>query len=324
MLTLAEEYERRTLKSKSRVDSKDAAFSASDKGGKQKSKCNVECYNCKKKGHYKADCWAPGGGKEGQGLKGKGKAKEKAAVAKADEKSEDAAWMAIAEANILDFIESAGGSSYADTADDGDSWFIDDDSNESLDPLFVEIPLVESATDYDDNSDSIPDLQTVSNSDTERGDEMSSQFDNKASVNGVEEAVTGDSNEAYTLTFEYAFLAKHTTGVVEVETELYDSGATRHMSPYRHRFVNFTPITPRPIGAADNRTFKAVGKGDMYINVPCGEKTSRVLLTDVLYAPEMGVTLVAISRITASGSMVVFRDDSCRIVFITQRTLRLP
>jgi hypothetical protein len=31
-----------------------------------------------KKGHYKADCWAEGGGKEGQELKINGRAKEKA------------------------------------------------------------------------------------------------------------------------------------------------------------------------------------------------------------------------------------------------------
>ncbi|KAI0075255.1 hypothetical protein K474DRAFT_1560994, partial [Panus rudis PR-1116 ss-1] len=60
--------------------------------------------------------------------------------------------------------------------------------------------------------------------------------------------------------------------------ELYDSGATRHMSPHRNRFINFIEIPPRSIGAADNRSFKAVGKGDMFIDVPCGEKTSRVLL----------------------------------------------
>ncbi|KAF8183598.1 hypothetical protein K438DRAFT_1839090, partial [Mycena galopus ATCC 62051] len=43
------------------------------------------------------------------------------------------------------------------------------------------------------------------------------------------------------------------------ETELYDSGASRHMSPHRHRFINFTPITPKSITAADNGTFQATG-----------------------------------------------------------------
>ena len=32
---------------------------------------DIECFNCRKKGHKKADCWAKGGGKEGQGPKSK-------------------------------------------------------------------------------------------------------------------------------------------------------------------------------------------------------------------------------------------------------------
>ena len=31
---------------------------------------NMGCYNCHKKGHMLKDCWAKGGGKEGQGPKG--------------------------------------------------------------------------------------------------------------------------------------------------------------------------------------------------------------------------------------------------------------
>ena len=38
-----------------------------DKGANK----DKECYNCKKKGHIPSDCWAKGGGKEGQGLKGR-------------------------------------------------------------------------------------------------------------------------------------------------------------------------------------------------------------------------------------------------------------
>ncbi|KAF8160500.1 hypothetical protein BJ912DRAFT_809806, partial [Pholiota molesta] len=85
------------------------------------------------------------------------------------------------------------------------------------------------------------------------------------------------------------------------------------MSGYRHRFTNFIEIDPKPITAADKRSFQATGMGDVLIEIPNGETISKVLLRDVLYAPSMGVTLVSISRITSAGSAVVFSGISCRI-----------
>ncbi|KAJ3793417.1 hypothetical protein GGU11DRAFT_651915, partial [Lentinula aff. detonsa] len=85
------------------------------------------------------------------------------------------------------------------------------------------------------------------------------------------------------------------------------------MSPYREKFINFQTIAPRSIGAADNRVFQAVGRGDMYINVPTSNSFNRVLLKDVLYAPTMAVTLVSVSRITASGAQVLFDKTTCKI-----------
>jgi len=39
---------------------------------KKGKKCDVECFNCKKKGHVRADCWVKGGGKEGLGPRRRG------------------------------------------------------------------------------------------------------------------------------------------------------------------------------------------------------------------------------------------------------------
>ena len=49
----------------------------------------------------------------------------------------------------------------------------------------------------------------------------------------------------------------------------------------------------------------------MYIDVPCGEKMCRILLKDVLCVPDIGVTLVFISCVTATRCYVVFQDNSC-------------
>jgi hypothetical protein len=120
---------------------------------------------------------------------------------------------------------------------------------------------------------------------------------------------TGDA--AYTTTLGSAALAK--TSNSSVETELFDSGASRHMSGYRHRFINFVEIEPKPITAADKRSFYATGKGDMYLELPNGDGHSTVRLRDVLYSQTMGITLVSIGQITSAGSSVLFTGDTCQI-----------
>jgi hypothetical protein len=57
-----DEYDRRTL---GNDKSQDQAFAADAR--KKGKKRDVECFNCHKRGHMRADCWAKGGGKEGQG-----------------------------------------------------------------------------------------------------------------------------------------------------------------------------------------------------------------------------------------------------------------
>jgi transposase InsO family protein len=97
------------------------------------------------------------------------------------------------------------------------------------------------------------------------------------------------------------------------EVELYDSGASRHMSPFSHRFTNLRDIPPRPITAANSRVFYATGTGDLKIDVPNGASSSPITLKDALYAPDMGLTVVSISRIAAAGYSVAFEGQSCRI-----------
>ena len=101
--------------------------------------------------------------------------------------------------------------------------------------------------------------------------------------------------------------------IEEVQTELYDSGASRHMSPYRDHFENYAPIAPKAITAADKRHFQAIGKGDLQIKILNGHSTTTILLKDVLHCPDMGLTLVSVGKITAAGYKVIFRGLTCRI-----------
>jgi transposase InsO family protein len=211
---LGQEADRRSLRdgSAKKKESNEVALATSSDstGTKKKDKSKVKCFNCKRTGHYQRDCFAKGGGKEGQWPKRKGEKTEKAATAKSDD--EEDGW-----ATILD----------------GDS------------------PSKGNRTAPADVRDDV---------------------------------------------------------------EIYDSGASRHMSPYRSKFINFSEIPPKKIRTADRHTFLATGKGDMYIMVPKGKTETKVLLRDVLYSPEMSATLVSIGRIVAAKHTVLFRGATLQIL----------
>ena len=76
--------------------------------------------------------------------------------------------------------------------------------------------------------------------------------------------------------------------------ELYNSGCTNHISPYRDLFENFQSITPRHFRAANKQTFSTVGKGDIVIDIPNGKGETQIRLQDVLYSAEVRYTLVSV------------------------------
>ena len=217
---ITDEYDKRQLKNSKPKSTQEEAFTAETQKNKKKNKKDVECFNCKKKGHIKADCWAKGGGKEGQGPKKKASAKDDAAAA--TEK----------------------------TVDDIEAWAV---------------------------------------------------------VEEVDESGTVEAPE------NSATIAQGTPQLVGTEAKLYDSGVSRHMSPFRHKFTTYHPIPPRAIVTADKRTFHAEGIGDLQIEVPNGKKSTKVLLKDTLYAPQIGLTIVSIGRIANAGYSVSFENNSCNI-----------
>ena len=85
--------------------------------------------------------------------------------------------------------------------------------------------------------------------------------------------------------------------VVEYEApslfwDMYDSGASHHMSPNRHDFVNFKALAPRPLTAANQQSFMAEGIGEMIITLPNDSTLTRIRLRGVLYTPSLGFRTV--------------------------------
>ena len=225
-----DEYDRRTL---GNDKTQDQAFAADAR--KKGKKRDIECYNCHKRGHMKADCWAKGGGKEGQ------RPRRNQDSSKEGGKKADAA---------------AGAEQAGEKSDQSK------DKEEEIEAWAV---VVEEEEEEEEDSPQIPAMAADEN---------------------------GDAAQA----------------------ELYDSGASRHMSPFRERFTTYRDIPARPITAANNRVFYAVGAGDLEINVPNGASSTKVLLRDALYAPDMGLTVVSIGRIVKAGCTVQFEDGTCKII----------
>jgi hypothetical protein len=55
------------------------------------------------------------------------------------------------------------------------------------------------------------------------------------------------------------------------EIELYNSGASRHMSPYCQNFINLVRIKGGTLTAADGQEFMATGLGNMHVELPNGK-----------------------------------------------------
>jgi len=93
--------------------------------------------------------------------------------------------------------------------------------------------------------------------------------------------------------------------------ELYNSGATCHMTPLKDTLTNYQAIPPRLIGAENQHTFYAIGRGDLMILVPNGNTNSRILLRDVLHTPDVVLTLISIRCISEKGYSILFKEEKC-------------
>jgi len=83
------------------------------------------------------------------------------------------------------------------------------------------------------------------------------------------------------------------------------------MIPSCHRLTNFQSIQPQGIFAADKKHFEAIGKRDMCIQVPNGDKSKEMYVKDVLYAPNLGVILLSVACITQAGYTLHFKQQGC-------------
>jgi len=137
-------------------------------------------------------------------------------------------------------------------------------------------------------------------------------------------AVAEDKDEqffAFTCTSDYVAVAEALQLPKSRLGACIDSGASRHYCPNRARFTNYRPIEGRDITTADGHTLKAVGVGDVQIELPNGSKRTKAILKETIYAPDMAFTLISISRLDDAKCSVRFNKGMCMIKNPSGRTM---
>jgi hypothetical protein len=179
-----------------------------------------------------------------------------------------------------------------------------------------------------DDSVSMPSLETASVSSINKDED----FDNLESITSLVAVSDSsiDEDEDWYIPVNVEHIHTSFAGAVvagteasrKAESDLYNSGASRHMTHFCHQLINYTKIESRPITAADKHVFHAIGKGDMHIQIPNGKTCTTVLLKDVLYAPDMGLTIISISCVAAARFAALFCANFCHIFDPKQRRIR--
>jgi len=100
---------------------------------------------------------------------------------------------------------------------------------------------------------------------------------------------------------------------LSTRVKVFDSGATTYISLYRSDFTTFEPIPPKVLRAANKQGFCAIGKGEMVLDLPNGDTTSKLCLSKVLYSPETSYTLVSIGHLNDEGFSATFSSGRCII-----------
>ena len=178
---------------------------------------------------------------------------------------------------------------------------------------------------WSDHGDSdVPDLLSVESSDDEDGDESINTDDwfllteeddwseDEVLEAGVDHAENSIGPARSSLENDIA-MPTSVDSPTSRRVELYDSGATRHISPYCDAFETYTTIPPKPFTAANRQVFNATSIGEMVVDVPNGYDVSRLRLTEVLYSKEVGYTLVSVGHLDELGLSTTFADGFCTI-----------
>lgn len=114
---------------------------------------------------------------------------------------------------------------------------------------------------------------------------------------------------------EVCFVTTTGTDVKNRRKWIIDTGCTRHMTGSAEDFVSRIWQRELKITLADGRTVNSRGSGEgNIVGRGLQGESIGIKLKELLYVPELSVSVLSVSRITDQGYSVVFRPNDCRIL----------
>ena len=149
----------------------------------------------------------------------------------------------------------------------------------------------------------------------------------KAKAKESETAVVATNDEegdlfAFTCTSDYVALADQLEVLKSRLGTCIDSGASRDYCPDRSKFSNYKAIQRR-ITTADGRTLKAIGSGDLHLELPNGSGKTKIVFKNAIHAPDIASTLISISRLDEAGYAITFNKRVCTIKSPSGKTIAI-
>ena len=101
-----------------------------------------------------------------------------------------------------------------------------------------------------------------------------------------------------------------------------DSGASEFYCPDQEKFANYKQIN-QSITTANGRKLKAIGMGDLEIDLLNGSKVMKTMFKDAIHTPDMAFTLIVISKLDKAKYKVVFHKSTCTIINPKGKTIAM-
>ena len=110
---------------------------------------------------------------------------------------------------------------------------------------------------------------------------------------------------------DFAFVMRNGASNTSATRWIVDLGASQHMTPHKHFFDNYEPVSGRKVFMGDNDMVEAVGKGSILVETRVKGRVRSIRMHDVLYVPKMHSNLLSVSKLISRGLKVHFNSLGC-------------